>query len=483
MCASSSPSQDISPERSIDISYRRIFRITWPVVVSQLSMTLMGLVDTIMVGRLGVTTLAAVGLANFLVWWLLSFFWGLVSAVNTLVAQKVGADDQRAVGVTFWQGLYLGLASAVALVAIVPLVPWLISWTGAAPEMRGIAVEYMSWRLLGAGAFGLYFAVDNYYRGLGETRVPMVCGVVQAVLNCAFNYLLIFGHAGFPALGAVGAAIGTAAAQLVVGLVLFGTIFLRADSVRYRIRQTWRLDPATVRALLVLGWPIGIQFFMEMGGVTVFTTLVARLGEAPMAATNAVVQIWAQALMVTLAVSVAATTLVGQAVGARRFDQARRAVTRVQWLGALPLVLLGGLFLAVPEQLLHVFTDDASLAPYARPLLVVATLYLVFDLPFNALSGALRGAGDTRYPMYVSIGVSWLVFVPAVWWATGRFGVVGAWSCFLVLIVLQVLLVARRYRGEDWLCLSGDAADETAPPSPPSESAAASAAASPSSAA
>ena len=120
--------------QEIDISYRRIVHLTAPVLIGQLSHTMMGVVDTVMVGRLGVTALAAVGLGNFLAWWLLSFVVGMITGVNTLVAQAVGAGRPKAAGVAFWQGIYVGLILAAVLAAFWPLVPWILRVTGATPE-------------------------------------------------------------------------------------------------------------------------------------------------------------------------------------------------------------------------------------------------------------------------------------------------------------------------------------------------------------
>ncbi len=133
----------------IDISYRRIGRIAGPVLITNFSYTAMGVIDTIMVGRLGVTALGAVGLGNLISFTILSFFWGLFSGVNTMVAQAVGASDREAVGRVFWQGVYLALLSGAVIASFWPLVPQLFRWAGGSAEVQGIATDYMRVRLLG----------------------------------------------------------------------------------------------------------------------------------------------------------------------------------------------------------------------------------------------------------------------------------------------------------------------------------------------
>ena len=183
----------------IDVSYRNIVRITTPVALSQLSYTAMGIIDTIMVGRLGVTALAGVGLGNMITWWVLSLFWGMLAGVNTLVAQGVGGGDRRQVGRALWQGLYLGLGCAVVMLALWPLAPAIFALTGASQAVQTIAVDYMRVRLLGGLGLVALMVADNFYRGVGRTDIPMWLGFVKLGINCGLNYVFVFGAFGAPA--------------------------------------------------------------------------------------------------------------------------------------------------------------------------------------------------------------------------------------------------------------------------------------------
>jgi len=145
-----------------DTSYRQIVSLSTPVMLSQLSYTAMGIIDTVMVGRVGVVALASVGLGSILFWWLLSLFWGMLAGVNTLVAQAEGAGDRKAAGVAFWQGIYLGLFLSVLVFVLWPGAPHLMSWTGASPEVQENATAYMQIRLLGAFGLMLLMACDNF---------------------------------------------------------------------------------------------------------------------------------------------------------------------------------------------------------------------------------------------------------------------------------------------------------------------------------
>jgi MATE family multidrug resistance protein len=439
----------------LDTSYRQIARISTPVMLSQLSYTAMGIIDTIMVGRLGVVALASVGLGSILFWWLLSLFWGMLAGVNTLVAQAEGAGDRRAAGVAFWQGIYLGLLLSVLVFVLWPLTPHLMVWAGASPAVQEIASSYMRARLLGAFGLMLLMACDNFYRGIGRADVPMWFGFAKLVLNSGLNYAFIFGQLGAPELGAVGAAVGTAIANTLIGAAMFATLFVRAE-----FREVYALAPRTgfhrrvFRALVVLSLPIGIQTFMEMGGFSIFTAVVARLGDPQLAATDAVIHAWSVAFMLGYGLSVAAQTLVGQCIGAGEKDEARTVTKRILRLGYVLMAALAVGYVLLPEALMSLFIRQSELEvllPFARPLFTIVAVCLFFDLTFMVLAGGLRGAGDTTYAMLANVASAWLVFVPLTLYVAPRYGLEAAWSCVIVYLATMAVLIWLRFRGTAWI--------------------------------
>lgn len=441
--------------RRPDTSYRQIIRLSTPVMLSQLSYTAMGIIDTIMVGRVGVLALASVGLGSILFWWLLSLFWGMLAGVNTLVSQAEGAGDRRAAGVALWQGVYLGLCLSVLVFVLWPMAPRLVSWTGASPEVQENAAAYMQIRLLGAFGLMLLMACDNFYRGIGRTDVPMWFGFVKLFLNSGANYVFIFGHLGAPALGGVGAAVGTAIANTVIGVAMFANLFLRAEfRDGYRLLPRARLHPRVFRALVVLSLPIGIQTFMEMGGFSVFTAVVARLGDPQLAATDAVIHAWSAAFMLAFGLSVAAQTLVGQCVGAGEKEEARRVTRRILRIGAGLMLALALVYALLPERLMALFVRTSELPvllPFARPLFTIVAVCLFFDLIFNVIAGGLRGAGDTTYAMFANVSAAWLLFVPLTLYVAPRYGLVAAWTGVIAYMATMALLIWLRFRGTAWL--------------------------------
>ncbi len=438
----------------VDTSYRRIVRISAPVMLNQLAHTAMGILDTIMVGRLGVTALAGVGLGHILVWWLLSLFWGMLAGVNTLVAQAEGADDRPAAGVAFWQGLYLSGLLALLIFAYWPCIPAVLRLAGASPEVQSVATDYMRVRLLGGFGLMLGMVGENFYRGIGRTDIPMWGAFLKLGLNFCLNWVFIYGHAGAPALGPTGAALGTILSESIVGLVLVASLFAAPQlRAHYALLRTRAFHPRVFRALVAVSAPIGVQTFMEMGGISVFTAAIARLGDAQLAATDAVIQAWSMAFMLGSGLAIGATTLAGQCVGARDWGEARRAVRRVLRLGYVLMALLGAVYFLFPAGLMALFVRPEELGrllPFARPLFSLVTIILVFDLEVMVLAGALRGAGDTTFSMVANLVGTWLFFVPATLALTPRYGLTAGWACLVTEVALLAVAMELRFRGTAW---------------------------------
>ena len=408
-----------------------------------------------MVGQLGVRALAAVGLAAMVSMAVFAFFSGMFNAVNTLVAQAVGARDPRAAGVALWHGIYLAVLSALVMVAAWWVVPTLFRWTGATPEVQSLSVDYMRMRLLGGFGFAAIAAASNFYRGIGRTQVLMASAALQLVLNCGLNYVLIFGKLGVPALGVTGAAIGTSIAQWLVGVALLGTLWATpALRNQYALTKTWRWQPRIFATLLRLSLSIGIQLFFEVASLTVFTAVIGRLGDEQLAATNAAWHAWSIAFMVGVGLSVSGTTLVGQCIGAGAPDDARMVLRRVLHVGYAAMAAAAAVYLLAPEHIMAVFVDAREferLRPYARPLFLMVALVVAFDMQMSVMIGALRGAGDVTYPAVVSMLCPWLVFVPATLIVAPRYGVTAAWGALVVNYVIMAGLMTWRTLGSTWL--------------------------------
>jgi MATE family multidrug resistance protein len=320
---------------------RELFHLAYPMVLSMISWTVMGFVDSAMVGRLGATELAAVGFSG--IWLMIAFamLHGTTMSLQTFVSQSDGAGEHERCGAWTWQSL-----SAVApgtLVAIAGLALFLrpfLGQLGISPELESTAVEYVRPRLVGEFAWVATFAFMSFFRGVGDMRTPLYVGVAANLVNVVLDYGLIFGELGMPEWGIWGAGVATAASDWFALIVIFVAFRRRSVDERYHtgfVRP--RLDE--IRRLLRLGAPIGGQMLLGESSYAVFSIFIARMGDVEMAVSQALVILLSLTFMQAHGIGGAAATLVGRYVGARDEDGVLRSFHSALKLAAFVAVTVG----------------------------------------------------------------------------------------------------------------------------------------------
>jgi MATE family multidrug resistance protein len=433
-------------------SVREVALLAYPIVLTQLSQTLMHVVDSIFVGRLGAAELGALGFAGIWLWTVMSVFTGTAVGVQTFVSQAHGGGDERSCGRWAWQGLYAVVpAAALAAFAFAAVADPLWSALGASEEMRAQAMAYTWMRPIGLSGYCLALVLIAFFRGLGDTRTPLVAAIVANATNVVLDYGLVFGRLGLPAWGIAGAAAATSIAEWVSALIVVGAL------LRPRVRERFqtlpvRPDLRAIRRFLRTGAPIGGQWLLDMSAFAIFTTLVAHLGAAPMAATQAMLSLLSLSFMQAIGIGLAATTLVGRYKGAQDLPAAARSYRSALKLAFALALGVAALFLSAPEALMRLYSSDPEVLALGPPLLALAAVFQLFDAVQIIAGGALRGAGDTRWPFLVQTGLAWLVRLPLAWLfaiALGG-GVIGAWYAEFVFIVSLAVALVLRFRSGTW---------------------------------
>jgi MATE family multidrug resistance protein len=314
-----------------------------------------------------------------------------------------------------------------------------------------LATGYIRARSLGIVGISAAVSLSSFFRGIGDTRTPLYATLVANAVNLVLDFALVFGLWGFPRLGVVGAGLATAISEWTY-LAILAFLFLRPGMAsRFNTRFT---RPAwdEIKRLWRLGIPIGGQWVLEMFSFALFTTLVARMGDAAMAASHAFIQLLSLSFMQATGISTAAATLVGRYIGAGRLERIDRSYGSAIVLGGL----LGGgiavIFVAVPDLLLGIFSRDPDVLAYGRPLLALGALYQFLDAMGIVTDGALRGAGDTRWPFVARCALSWFVFLPAAYVMAFPLGggLTGAWIGGLLHITLLTAFLVWRFRSGAW---------------------------------
>lgn len=424
-----------------------LLRLAIPTAAVQVGWMSMGVVDTIVVGHVSADAMAAVALGNLLFLAVSIFGMGVLTGLDPVISQAVGAQDEPAVVRGVQRGLVLTLAlTLVSTLAIVPARPLLVALRQP-PEVVPTVVAYMH---IAAGGFFPSYAVILVRVLLQATgRVaPMVWATFVAnVLNLALNWVLVFGHLGAQALGAIGSSWATTLSRwaLALFMVAFAWRELR-PRVLPLIRESLALRP--MARVLALGAPIGIQFELELGIFSLVGLMMGRLGAVPMAANQVALNLASITFMVPLGVSIAASVLVGRAVGRGDLPEARRAALAAVVCGVGFMAVSGAVMLAAPGLLARLYTADPAVGALAATLIPVAGVFQVFDGTQVVSIGVLRGTGDTRTPMLVNILGYWIIALPLSAWL-GLYtpaGPAGMWWGLVAGLVMVALVLVTRVR-------------------------------------
>lgn len=443
-------------------STREVRQLAWPTIVSMLSFTLMEVADTYFVGRLGVVELAAMGLSTMVVFVLHSFCFGLLGATRVVIAQLDGAERRElfshGAGTTLLLALIVG-----ALVMPLSLVSQpLFALLGGSAEVQQVAVEYFNTRLYGSWAFFVMIGLGNVLKGSGDMRTPMRINLGVNTLNIALDPVLIYGLGPIPAMRHIGAA-HTSTIVLILGML---AMFW---ATRQRFRGSWRPQVALFTANLRYGIPMGVQWMLEGASWVVFMGLMARIGDAALAANTAVMRIISVSFLPGYGIAEAANVLAGRYTGAGEEALVPRVWRSAVLLGVILMGLCGVIFFIVPEPLIRIFSTDPEIVRIGALFLQIAAVFQVADALGIISSNTLTGTGDTRFTMWVALGSAWLIFVPVAWYLSQHtpLGAIGAWVGLVLHLCTQALVFGWRVHRGGWKGKSVVRATSPPPTDPP----------------
>lgn len=441
---------DLATSAPIMMPIREVISLAYPVVLSMLSHTLMTSVDIALLGHFGTVEQGAAGLAQAFLWVFIVTCNCCGAGVNIFVAQYWGARRYQACGQMTWQGLYLALLAWLPMLAGGIWADAIVRLNAPSPDLVAPAALYARIRLIGGLPILLNFVLISFFRGIGDVRTPLVVTFAAQCLNALLDVVMIFGLAGFPRLGIAGSAIATVSTTAVTSLIYLG-LFWRRGLRQGLLSSAWLpCDLGDCRRLISVSWPVGVQGALELGAWTLFTTMVARLGSTEMAAHAIATQIMALSYMTGYGISVAASTLVGQYLGARQLAAARQRMLASLLIIVIYMGTLGVGFYLLRYPLVGIFSTMPAVSQIAAYLLMFVALFQVFDGISLVATGVLRGAGETRWPLRVGLLLNWGMFVPlaAIVMFTFDGGVAGGWAAALCYVVaLAVVMLVRVLTG------------------------------------
>jgi MATE family multidrug resistance protein len=426
---------------------RALGRLALPITIAQLGMMLLSVVDTLMVGHHSERALAAVALGNVYSWGLMILGMGILFALDPLVSQAWGAGDRPSITLAVQRGLVVALALSLVVGAAFQVAGPVLRALGEPPEVVPVAAAYVRALAPGVPPFFAFIVLRQCLQAMHAVRPVVIAVVVGNLANAAFNWLLIFGSTplGVPALGAFGSGISTTLARF---LMVASVVVAGAPALRPIAAPPGRalLALAPYRRLLELGVPIGVQVGLEMWVFGTVGLLIGRMGALPLSGHQIALNLASLSFMVPLGVGGAAATLVGNAIGRRDLDGARRAAHVSLGFGAAVMSLFTvGYGLGAPL-LAHAYTPDRAVIAAAVPLIRIAALFQIFDGTQAVGCGVLRGAADTRGPMAINLFGYWGLGLPlglvlAFPLGAGPRGL--WWGLTVGLAIVSALLVAR----------------------------------------
>lgn len=436
--------------------FRSVLRLAWPVVIQQVSFSMVQLVDTALVGHLGENALAGVRLAGQIFWFSQAGMVAVAIGSTAVIARNVGAGQPELASRTLRNAFLMAFIWGLAIgIAIWFFGEWGLGMLGAEEGAKHQGTVYLKAAAVGMPLWSLVYAGSASLQGAGDTRTPMVIGVVVNIVNIIVAYLLINGPGPFPRLEVLGSGAGFTSAAIIGSALVLLVLASGTRIIHWRPWEAFQFDPLEARRVLNVGLPAGAEQIQFNIAFMIYTRIIASLGTSALAAHGVTLAIQSLTFNVGFALSVATTALVGQSLGAGRPDLAERSAYVTMRYSLVFMVALGVVMMAFGGSITGLFVGGENadeVVHIGRQLLFI----FAFAMPGLAVSlslgGGLRGAGDTRAVLVISAAATWIVrLAPAYLLAiTAGLGVPGAWAAAIADINMRALLIFIRFRRGRW---------------------------------
>ena len=441
---------EVPPERQI---VKDALSVAWPSVLESFFVNLAGVVDTIMVGSLGSYAIAAVGLTTQPKFLGLAVFISLNVAVSAIVARRKGAGDRESANrVVRMLLLFTLILTALISVVFVIFAGPIVSLVGSQPDTHEYAVEYLR-IIMGGSVFSTVSLVLNAaQRGAGNTRIAMVTNVISNLVNVIFNYLLIGGNFGFPALGVRGAAIATVIGTVCACTLSIVSVLHKDGFIYLRAVKGWIADKLSIKSILNVGSSAFVEQICLRIGFLLFSMTVARLGTTQLAAHQIGMNMMSMSFSFGDGFSVAAVTLIGQSLGRKRPDMAKIYGNVCQKTGLICAFVISSFYFLFGKDIFALFSQEQIILDYGEMIMRILSVILFVQIEQVVLFGCLRGAGDTKFTAFVSLisvtcirpGMSWLLCYPV------GLGLMGAWLGTACDQGVRFVMTFVRFRKGNW---------------------------------
>jgi len=425
------------------------FLLAYPVMFSNLGHVMMGVTDNIMVGHVSATSLAAAGLATVAFNVLMLFGIGVSYAITPLVASADGQGDNDSIVETLRHGFMINLVNGLLLAGIVYTCKNLLYHIGQPPEVVSLSIPFLSIITFSLIPMLIFQTFKQFAEGLSNTRVALIIVVISNIVNIGLNYILIYGHAGFPAMGLIGAGWATFSSRVFMALVFAAYIYY-APAFR-KFRAGFRLGNYSAKLfhkMLHLGVPSGVQFIFEVAAFDFSLVMMGWMGTSTQAAHQIAINLATISYMTTAGLAAAATIRVSYFLGRKDLNNLKLAAYTLLIMALTFMMLCALVFMLGRHWLPGLYVDDREVISIASSLLIIAGLFQLSDGTQVVCIAALRGLQDVKVPSVLIFISYWIIGLPLGYWLgfTLGYGANGIWLGLLIGLTLTAIAMFMRFR-------------------------------------
>lgn len=401
-----------------DGGYKKVLVVAIPLILSFSAHTFQMFIDRVLLSRYDLDTMPAAMQAGVINFTFISFFMGVVGYVSTFVAQYSGAQRHKRVGPSIWQGVFMALVFGIILLSILlALSTHIFKWLDHDPQIMQYEIQYFRIICFGSPLVLISVAFSCFYTGRGKTWTLLMVNGVSSLLNIVLSYALIFGKFGLPEMGISGAAIATVAASILSSIVFAYLFMQKKYEKEYASRSGFKIDFDLIKRIIRFGLPSGVQFFLDMIAFSLFIGFIGRIDRISQIASTMTFSINLVTFLPMIGMGSAVAVLVGKALGADDPQLSKRSVYSAFHLCFVYMSIIGVILVFFPECILTVFKSNVNIQEYqavakvASKLFIFLFLFCLLNTGNIVFSSALKGAGDTKFVMYMSVTLHWLLMV------------------------------------------------------------------------
>lgn len=444
-------------------SWKKILAIAWPLIIANSFWNLQLTIDRIFLGMHSTEALGAAMAVMGVFWVPMALLQQTASYVTTFIAQYFGAKKLDQIGASLWQGIYVSFVGGILFLGLIFVSPSFFNFVGHPENIRILETEYFNALCFSALPMALVAAFSGFFTGLGQTKTVIGINFIGLILNVLFDYILIFGNFGSPAMGITGAGYATALAT--VGGALFGAllIFRPKYEAAYQVFSNWKFKAELCLRFLKYGIPSGLQWAFEGLAFTTFLIIMGNLkqGEAALAGSSIAVTLMMLSVLPSMGIAQAVMTLVGQKLGEKKPDEAQHLTWEGAKISSIYMALVGLSFVFFPDFFIGWFENKSNTELWAQvqsitpDLLKFVALFTIFDSVYLNISFALKGAGDTRFVSYMALAVPWpLMVLPTFMFKEHPLAVQLAWAFASLYVIAITIILVFRFRQGKWKFMS-----------------------------